>query len=97
MSERPEKRLLGSTHRIPQLECHVQIARKAVTMLEPFLALRFHFCPRLWRCGIRLQGQIIKVGTDSNSKPTVVVVDEGEPILRQITSHWRTMSTCSLT
>lgn len=56
-------------------------------MLEPFLALRFHFCPRLWRCGIRLQGQIIKVGTDSNSKTAVVVVDERKPILRQITSH----------
>jgi hypothetical protein len=45
-------------------------------VLEPFLALRLHFLSSLGRGGIRLQGQIIQVGPNSDSKTAIIIVNE---------------------
>jgi recombinational DNA repair protein RecR len=45
-------------------------------VLEPLLTLRLHFGPCLRRRRVGLQGQVVKVCTDSNSQAAVIVIDE---------------------
>jgi hypothetical protein len=48
-------------------------------MLEPFLALRLNLLPGFGGGGVCLQRKIIQIGTHSDTKTTVIIINEGEP------------------
>lgn len=66
------------TYSIPKSECHAQVIGEALAVLKPFLTLLLRLSTHAWGGRVGVLGEIVKVCSDSDSKSTVVVVNEWE-------------------